>query len=308
MADTLYKIVFDGQLRNGVDLQTAKLNLAQLFQSETSAVEKLFSGKPFALKRGLTHSAALSYISALTDAGVDARIESDPAISLSLEEIDEPRAYAASVDANAPSPYAPPRSPVGAVSSQHSTPKVFSVKGRIGRVRYLAWSLVLIVSALIIAALCAGIMSVSLVGGGLLAAVAFVAFIIISVQIGVQRLHDVGWSGWLLLLNLIPFVNNIFPILIAVMPGNQGINQYGPPALPNNRAVNVFAWLWVVFLILIIAAGVVGGFSALQAELESSTVEYEQSLPYDDDAATPDDPDSNTVIESEVANSQVHVS
>ncbi|KFE51429.1 DUF805 domain-containing protein [Pseudomonas syringae] len=300
MADTLYKIVFDGQLRTGVDLQTAKLNLAQLFKSETSAVEKLFSGKPIALKRGLTHSDALSYISALTNAGVEARIETDPAISLSLEEIEEPRAYAEPASAYAASPYAPPRAPVGAATLQYSTLKVFSVQGRIGRVRYLAWSLVLMVAALLVAGLCAGVMSVSLIGGGLLATVAFVAFLVISVQIGVQRLHDVGWSGWLLLLNLIPFVNSIFPILIIVMPGNQGANQYGPPAPPNSQSVKVLAWLWVAFLALIITAGIVGGFSAIQAELENSTVEYEQSLPYDDDAATPSDEDSDTVIESEV--------
>jgi uncharacterized membrane protein YhaH (DUF805 family) len=174
------------------------------------------------------------------------------------------------------------------------------VQGRIGRVRYLAWSLVLMVAALLVAGLCAGVMSVSLIGGGLLATVAFVAFLVISVQIGVQRLHDVGWSGWLLLLNLIPFVNSIFPILIIVMPGNQGANQYGPPAPPNSQSVKVLAWLWVAFLALIITAGIVGGFSAIQAELENSTVEYEQSLPYDDDAATPSDEDSDTVIESEV--------
>ncbi|HEX8594614.1 MAG TPA: DUF805 domain-containing protein [Pseudomonas sp.] len=300
MADTLYKIVFDGQLRTGVDLQTAKLNLAQLFKSETSAVEKLFSGKPIALKRGLSHSDALSYISALSNAGVDARIESDPAITLSLEEIEEPRADAAPGGAYAASPYAPPRAPIGMSHAQHSTLKVFSVQGRIGRVRYLAWSLVLMVSALVVAALCASLMSVSLIGGGLLATIAFVAFMVISVQIGVQRLHDLGWSGWLLLLNLIPFVNSIFPILIIVMPGNQGPNQYGPPPPPNSQAVKVLAWLWIAFLALIITVGIVGGFNALQTELENSSVEYEQSLPYDDDAATQDDADPDTAIESEV--------
>jgi uncharacterized membrane protein YhaH (DUF805 family) len=301
MADTLYKIMFEGQLRTGVDLQTAKLNMAQLFKSEISAVEKLFSGKPIALKRGLSHSDALTYINALGNAGVDARIEADPAISLSLEEIEESAPYHPPASPYAASPYAPPRAPVGAATLEYSELKVFGVQGRIGRVRYLAWSLVLMVSALLAAAVCAGIMSVSLIGGGLLAAVAVVAFIVVSIQIGVKRLHDVGWSGWLLLLNLVPFVNSIFPILITVIPGNQGTNQYGPPAPPNTPAVKILAWLWVVFLVLMITVGVVGGFTAIKTGLEKSTVEYEQSLPYDDDSATQDDDSgSGIVIEKDV--------
>ncbi|WP_426142865.1 DUF805 domain-containing protein [Pseudomonas sp. DWP3-1-2] len=284
MAETLYKIVFDGQLRTGVDLQTAKFNLAQLFKSEPSAVEKLFSGKPIALKRGLPHSDALNYLSALSDAGVDARIESDPAITLSLEEIEEPKAYSEPVGAPAASPYAPPRAPVGTSLPEHSTLKVFSIQGRIGRVRYMAWSLVLVLMACVVGAICVGVMSVSLVGGGLLAAVGVVAFIVVSVQIGVQRLHDIGWSGWLLLLNLIPFVNSIFPMMITAMPGNHGANQYGPPPPPNTQTVKVLAWLWVLVLVLFLVAGFVGGFSTLQTELENSSVNYEQSQLYDDGA------------------------
>ena len=112
MANTLFKIVFEGQLRNGVDMQTAKLNLAQLFKSETSAVEKLFNGDPIALKRGLTQSDADIYIKALNDAGVEARIEADPAISLRLDEIEQAQAYSSSPEPLAASPYAPPRASV----------------------------------------------------------------------------------------------------------------------------------------------------------------------------------------------------
>ena len=46
MAETHFKIIFEGKLRNGVELQTAKLNLASLFKSEASVVDKLFSDQP----------------------------------------------------------------------------------------------------------------------------------------------------------------------------------------------------------------------------------------------------------------------
>lgn len=283
MADTHFKIVFEGQLQQGVELQTAKLNLAQLFKSEISAVEKLFSGKPISLKRGLTHTDAQAYLKALSDAGVQARIEADPAISLSLDDVEEPAAYQPPLATTASSPYAPPRAPVGAPVAEYAQLKVFTVQGRIGRVRYLAWTLALMLVALVVMGLCTAVMSLTLVGGGLLMAVAVVAFALVSVQIGAQRLHDVGWSAWLLLLNLVPFVGSVFPILMVVMPGNTGPNQYGPPAPPNSRGVKVMAWLWVLFIVLVIIAGVAGGLSALKEELDSTTTEYEKSLPYDDD-------------------------
>ncbi|MCS3471821.1 uncharacterized membrane protein YhaH (DUF805 family) [Pseudomonas sp. JUb42] len=284
MADTHYKIVFEGQVRPGVGLETAKLNLAQLFKSETAAVEKLFSGNPMALKRGLTQADAQHYLKALNDAGVEARIEADPAISLSLEEVEAPSASARPIEPTATaSPYAPPRAPVGSAVLEYAELKVMSVHGRIGRVRYLAWTLVLTVVAIVAALCCALLASVNLILGGLLGAVVAAAFICVSIQIGVQRAHDLGWSGWLLLLNLVPFVGSVFPILLVVMPGNATANQYGPPPPPNSQAVKVLAWMWVVFLVVVIAAGVAGGLTAFQQELDSSATEYEQNLPSDDD-------------------------
>jgi len=284
MVDTHFKIVFEGQLRDGVEPETARLNLAALFKSEVSAVEKLFSGQPIALKRGLSHSEAQLYLNALHDAGVEARIESDPAISLSLNEVEEPRPYVAPFQPTiSTSPYAPPRAQVSDVLPDYSELRVFSVQGRIGRLRYLAWSLVLMVAGLAAAAFCASIMMASLVGGGLCATVAAVAFLIISIQIGVQRLHDVGWSGWLLLLNVIPVVGTVFPILMVVVPGNTGANQFGPPSPPNNRSVKVLATLWPVLLLIVGMGMFFNGLTAFEDEVDATATEYENALPYDDD-------------------------
>ncbi|GFM89590.1 hypothetical protein PSCICO_49890 [Pseudomonas cichorii] len=285
MADTHFKIMFEGQLRNGVELETAKLNLAQLFKSETSAVERLFNGTPVSLKRGLSQADAQRYIQALNDAGVEARIEPDPAISLSLDEVDEPKPYRAPVEPSpATSPYAPPKAPVTPELPEHSTLKVFSIEGRIGRLRYLAWSLVLIVAGLATIGVCISLMSVSLIGGGLLSTVAFAAFVILSVQMGVQRLHDAGWSGWLLLLNLVPVISGIFPFVMVLIPGTKGPNKYGPAPPPNSNAVKVLACLWIAFIALFIAIMLNNGLDAVKNELETTASEYEQSLPYDDDS------------------------
>ncbi|CAM3378880.1 hypothetical protein BZK31_26195 [Pseudomonas floridensis] len=284
MADTHFKIVFEGQVRSGVDPEVAKANLARLFKSEAAAVQNLFNGQPVALKRGLPHAEAEHYIKALNEAGVEARIEPDPAISLSLDEVNAQPSAADPAPAQAASPYAPPKSHVGSDAVGHSTLKVFSIQGRIGRLRYLAWTLVLSASALAALFVAIMIMSQSLVGGGLLIAIILVAFAFVGAQMGVQRLHDIGWSGWLLLLNLVPFVSSVFPFVMTFMPGNKGPNQYGAPQPPNSRGVKVLAALWLLLLPLIVIGTLTGAMDTLKDELEVQTNEYEQSLPYDDDS------------------------
>ncbi len=77
MSETRYKIVFDGALLPGVDITTAKLNLAELFKSDVSAIERLFNGRPVALKRDLSQADAQTYLQALSKTGIDARIEAE---------------------------------------------------------------------------------------------------------------------------------------------------------------------------------------------------------------------------------------
>ncbi len=46
--------------------------------------------------------------------------------------------------------------------------------------------------------------------------------------VGAQRCHDFGWTGWAMLLTLIPYVGWIFSLVIQLIPGNVGVNRYGP--------------------------------------------------------------------------------
>ncbi|MDB5983810.1 MAG: hypothetical protein JWQ69_4825 [Pseudomonas sp.] len=282
MAETHFKIIFEGRLRNGVELETAKLNLAGLFKSEASVVEKLFSGQPVILKRGLSQEQAQRYLSALHQAGVEAQVETEhPTVNLSLDEVEPPKSYQAPIEPS--SPYAPPQAAVGASLPEFSELKVFTVQGRIGRLRYLAWSLVLMLAILVVATLCALLLTNSLVAGGLIITVAVVAFAIVSVQIGVQRLHDAGWSGWLLLINLVPFVGSLFPLLLMIIPGNAGVNQYGPPQPPNGKAVKILASMWVLVIAISSLGLYVGGVNMFENEVQSTASEYENTLPQDDD-------------------------
>jgi uncharacterized membrane protein YhaH (DUF805 family) len=49
-----------------------------------------------------------------------------------------------------------------------------------------------------------------------------------SLAVGVRRLHDIGRSGWWLLIGLIPVIGWIILIVFAVKEGDPGDNAYGP--------------------------------------------------------------------------------
>ncbi|MBA5956141.1 MULTISPECIES: DUF805 domain-containing protein [Pseudomonas] len=284
MSDSRFKIVFDGALRPGVESTTAKLNLAELFKSDVEAIEKLFTGRPVALKRDLSQPDAQTYLTALHNAGIDARIEAEQPVAFNLAETHE--TDSSTSDRAAASPYAPPRAAVGDDLPEFATLKVFTIHGRIGRLRYLAWTLALTVAMLVAAGIISTVgfavatasPTIAVIIGSLLGFALFVALVVVSVQIGVQRLHDLGWSGWLYLLNLVPLVNSVFPLLLLVLPGNTGANQYGAPPPRNSTAVKILASLWLAFiplmLIIVVTLGMNGYLDQLEANMDSS---YESS-------------------------------
>ncbi|MCU0116622.1 DUF805 domain-containing protein [Pseudomonas sp. B2M1-30] len=274
MSDPRYKIVFDGALQHGVDITSAKFNLAELFKSDVAAIERLFNGSTVALKRDLSHNDAQTYLQALSKTGIDARIEPETVIELNLSDVQEHSAAVAEPD----SPYAPPRARVGENLPEFAALKPFGVDGRIGRLRFLAWSMVLSLVAMPIVGVFAliglGLVSTDstagLIIGGIVAFFLFLAFMIVSILFSVQRLHDIGWSGWLWLLNLVPFVGSFFPLVMMIMPGTTGANRYGAPPPPNSTAVKVLCSLWIVVIGLFFVGAMVGGISAIQQEYESS--------------------------------------
>lgn len=146
----------------------------------------------------------------------------------------------------AASPYAPPQANVAEQLPQYSELKVFSVNGRIGRVRYLGWTMAMLLCMLPMLLLFAGASAISSALGTLIMAAGVIAMIVIGVFIGVQRLHDIGWSGWLWLLNFVPFIGSVFALLMLIIPGTQGVNRYGPPPPPNSTGVKILAWLFLL--------------------------------------------------------------
>lgn len=279
MTETRFNVVFDGTLLPGVDLTTAKYNLAELFKSDVAAIERLFSDAPVALKRDLPQADAQKYLDALIGAGLNARLEAQPELHLDLNEVGHSGATPVATATPAPtpvepvSPYAPPRTALDTTSGEFAELKVFSVDGRIGRMRYLAWSMVLMLACLPAMGISFMLAQASQTLGTLLFVACVVTMIFVMIVITAKRLHDLGWSAWLMLLNLVPVVNTIFSILLLVMPGHPQANLYGPPPPANSTAVKVLAWIWIGFVILaflgLILTILGGGLALLGAAMNS---------------------------------------
>lgn len=146
-------------------------------------------------------------------------------------------------------PYSPPRADIDPYTGQVGELKINSFKGRIGRMRYLAWSLGLLFGFIVLMAALSALTTVAETLGSILAIVAFIGLLVLSAQIGVQRLHDMGWSGWLWLLNVVPLISSVFWIIMMVVPGPAGSNRYGPPPPPNSLGVNLVAGIFLILFI-----------------------------------------------------------
>jgi uncharacterized membrane protein YhaH (DUF805 family) len=156
----------------------------------------------------------------------------------------------------AASPYATPQAAVGEVLPEFGELNVFTTEGRIGRLRYLAWSLVLVLACIPVFAATAIGFAISEILGAILVGLAVIAMLVVAVQIGVQRLHDIGWSGWLYLLTLVPIVGAVMSLLMLVVPGSEAANRFGPPPPLNSTAVKILALLWLLVPVLGIVAAI----------------------------------------------------
>lgn len=77
-----------------------------------------------------------------------------------------------------------------------------------------------------------------------LATVLMLALVVPMYAVGVRRMHDIGRSGWWLLIALVPIVGGIWQLVLLATSGDIGPNRYGPdpkdpdgPVLPIARVV-----------------------------------------------------------------------
>ena len=122
--------------------------------------------------------------------------------------------------------------------------KVFSASGRLGRVRYIGYSmgLTLVVMLAMLVLITVGVV-VAPDAAGLVAVVGylamFVAMYVIVILLSIQRAHDMDSTGWLSLIIFVPLAALVF----WFVPGTRGENRYGKPPPPNTGGAIVLACL-----------------------------------------------------------------
>ncbi len=65
-------------------------------------------------------------------------------------------------------------------------------------------------------------------GYGPINAIYGLILLIPSLAVAVRRLHDIGKSGWMLLILFIPLIGVIWLLILLVREGELSANQYGP--------------------------------------------------------------------------------
>lgn len=111
--------------------------------------------------------------------------------------------------------------------------KKFTTQGRIGRWGYFLHTITdvcfvaLSITLTIFLGAVWGIETNLLVLGLVLVAICVLGALL-EFFASIHRLHDVGLSGWWLLLSLVPFANLVLAGLLLFKPGDPQANAYGP--------------------------------------------------------------------------------
>ncbi len=160
-------------------------------------------------------------------------------------------------------PFHAPEADVISPDEGYAELKILGFSGRLGRLRYLVYSMVAMLIFGVLAAVVIGL--IAAIGGqpvenpdGNVTPMMVVAYLIVgipmlilSLMFGIRRLHDMNLSGWFILVMLIPLVSAIFSLALLFWPGTRGPNKYGPPPPPNSTGIKIGA----AVAILIFVAG-----------------------------------------------------
>ena len=100
--------------------------------------------------------------------------------------------------------------------------------GRARRKEYWMFVLFNMIFA-IVAAILDNVLGIAMegTGYGTLYGIYALAVLIPGLAVAVRRLHDVGKSGWMILITLIPLIGAIWLLVLLVTDSNLGENQYG---------------------------------------------------------------------------------
>ena len=147
---------------------------------------------------------------------------------------------------------------------EYYQPKMFAVNGRIGRIRYFAYSTII---NFIFFALIGGVAAVAVpassatidpdamsTGFMLLVGALYIPLFGTFFVMAKRRLNDLNLSGWFSLLFFVPLANIFITFYMLLFPGNEGSNRFGPAPNANSWPLIIVGAILPLLAILIMAA------------------------------------------------------
>jgi uncharacterized membrane protein YhaH (DUF805 family) len=132
--------------------------------------------------------------------------------------------------------YGAPRSAVADAHEEVQPVRILSVSGRIGRARYILYTMGLPLLIMLVGGLASALLGTA---GVAFLVVAWIAAVVISMMLTIQRSHDFDMTGWFALLALVPLANMAFWFI----PGTDGANRFGAKTPPNGLGVLIGVWI-----------------------------------------------------------------
>ena len=99
--------------------------------------------------------------------------------------------------------------------------KYAAFNGRARRKEYWCFTLINIAISVVLGII-GGIIKFSFLG-----MIFTLAILVPGIAVSIRRLHDIGKSGWWLLIALVPIVGALYLLYLMVQDSNPGDNQYG---------------------------------------------------------------------------------
>lgn len=263
-----YRLLFAGEPMPGIDPSHLRAILTERFKLTREQVDLMFSGNPVNLKSVTDGLEAERYRAHFAEIGARVWIETSPPkvpeqpplpsvptpTTPPVEEIDcpycgerqpkrtlcrqcatdIPRVLAARKETEAEAREARlearndapgPLLRKAPAELAHDTPPLvgWGLEERIGRVTYLLGNLAM--TAIVLPVVIFGLKTQSLI----LMAVLLVMVGIACLRMTVLRCNDLGWSPWLAVVQLLPYVGALFTLILLVVPGNRNENAHGLP-------------------------------------------------------------------------------
>lgn len=182
-------------------------------------------------------------------------------------------------------PYQTPEGQLSTDDLSYGEVKFFSPSTRINRLRYWAHGALFALAAYALIAIGGALtLLVSPVIGIAIIVIAYIAIMVFSVIIMIQRLHDLNKTGWMWLLSLVPFANIYLLIILIFFKGTPGRNNYGLQPPPSKTWHWILALGFPVLMLVVLFAVALPQYNAYLENMQgTSGYPQDQLFQYEDD-------------------------